>query len=536
MNESKLAERCLKTPAGAKRFEAYRQIFDKLLSSQTHRAESLLDFMDILRNWSSSKDDDVDGDDYRRKDTADDRVQIMTMHASKGLEFPFVIIGSGFSDFIKSRYPVQPYTDRNKGGRRVCAIDWTDAHKTAYREKAIAECKRLYYVALTRAQFKIVAPFKANELKGNTTKSQPLNLFLTSAYEAAKSEQVKSVTADEINSIQPLKELGESETGLAPAIEDVAEKFDNLYTHKLAVDSFSGLNKHKKSSGDSKDDEIPPSQELVERRKNDPLEPGAKGGTVFHAIMETLCKNEAEPNFNSVGQIASEEAVCQCAPLIDLVEKTMDENRLRNRGENENATRDALAKMAWRVLTTPIELKSAGGSVTTIRLGDIPFADRRAEVEFNTLEGGESGMLRSVDVDAGKARLKHGFMTGFIDLLFRHDGKYYILDWKTNMLEDYAPATVERAMQEAGYVNQFKTYWLAFAKQLEACGSEASAACGGSVYLFVRGVGSAGGATDGQYADACDLNAYAKEITEFISPTKDADKNSGNGNETEAED
>ena len=525
LNESKLAEHCLMTPAGAKRFEAYRQIFDKLLSSQTHRSESLLDFMDILRNWRSSHDDDINGDDYRRKDTTDDRVQIMTMHASKGLEFPFVIIGSGFSDFIKRNYPVQPYTDKNKGGRRVCAVDWTEAHRTAYREKAIAECKRLYYVALTRAQFKIVAPQKAKE--GGANGSQPLNLFLTAAYEAAQLDQVKLVSADEINSMQPHQETGTTATVAPDNVKDVAEKFDDLHVHKLVVDSFSGLNMHKKSEDGSKDDETAPSQELVERKKNDPLEPGAKGGTVFHAIMEALCKNEAEPNFDTVGQIASEEAACQCAPLIALVEKTMSENRLRNRGETENATRDALAKMAWRVLTTPIELKSAGGSVK-IRLGDISFADRRAEVEFHTREGGESGMLRSADDAAGKTRLKHGFMTGFIDLLFKHDGRYYILDWKTNMLEDYAPATVERAMLEAGYMNQFKTYWLAFAKQLEACGLDPSATCGGSVYLFVRGVDPAGGATDGQYAEACDLTAYAKEITEFISPTNDSDDGSEN--------
>ena len=518
LNGSGLADHCLKTQPGAKRFEAYRQIFDKLLSAQTRRAESLLDFMDIIRNWRSSHDDDIEGDDYRRKDSADDRVQIMTMHASKGLEFPFVIIGSGFSNFIKKNHPVQPYTDKNKGGRRVCAVDWTDAHKTVYREKAIAECKRLYYVALTRAQFKIVAPLKAKE--GGASSSQPLNLFLTEAYTAAESDQARVVTKAEIESMEEHQGEEKTDSVTAEAIKDVSNVFSGLYVHKLTVDSFSGLNEH---GGDSKDGGDSSSQELVERRKSDPLEPGAKGGTVFHAIMEALCKNQSEPNFNTVGRIKSEEDACRCEPLIALVGKTMNENRLRNRGETENATRDTLAKMAWRVLTTPIELKALGGEKTVVRLGDIPFADRRAEVEFHTREGGESGMLRNADVAAGKSRLKHGFMTGFIDLLFKKDGRYYVLDWKTNMLEDYAPATVEQAMRDAGYMNQFKTYWLAFAKQLEACGIDPDKACGGSVYLFVRGVGPAGGAADGQYSEACDLDAYAKEITEFISPTRNPD-------------
>src|SRR5699024_680736 len=43
-----------------------------------------------------------------------------------------------------------------------------------------------------------------------------------------------------------------------------------------------------------------------------------------------------------------------------------------------------------------------------------------------------------------------GIMTGFVDLFFRHNGKFYVLDWKTNYLgpgvEDYSPENLEKAM------------------------------------------------------------------------------------------
>ena len=52
-----------------------------------------------------------------------------------------------------------------------------------------------------------------------------------------------------------------------------------------------------------------------------------------------------------------------------------------------------------------------------------------------------------------------GFVTGFIDLVFRWDNKYYPLDWKSNYLESgYDSVSVERNMRERGYVLQYKIY------------------------------------------------------------------------------
>ncbi len=46
---------------------------------------------------------------------------------------------------------------------------------------------------------------------------------------------------------------------------------------------------------------------------------------------------------------------------------------------------------------------------------------------------------------------------GFVDLIFRCTGKYYIADWKSNKLHTgYAPESVRDNMVHAGYTLQYK--------------------------------------------------------------------------------
>ena len=57
-----------------------------------------------------------------------------------------------------------------------------------------------------------------------------------------------------------------------------------------------------------------------------------------------------------------------------------------------------------------------------------------------------------------------GFLRGFIDLVFEQDGRWYVLDWKSNRLggrfADYEPPAVEAAMREHAYPLQACLYLL----------------------------------------------------------------------------
>lgn len=86
-----------------------------------------------------------------------------------------------------------------------------------------------------------------------------------------------------------------------------------------------------------------------------------------------------------------------------------------------------------------------------------------------------------------------GFVNGFIDLTFEADGKYYILDWKSNHLGDelsaYSAENIAQAMTESNYHLQYFIYTIALCRQLKQINPafDYDTDFGGVFYVFVRG-------------------------------------------------
>jgi ATP-dependent exoDNAse (exonuclease V) beta subunit len=148
-----------------------------------------------------------------------------------------------------------------------------------------------------------------------------------------------------------------------------------------------------------------------------------------------------------------------------------------------STAREELTAMALAALQAP--LTNVTG--TPFQLADLTPAACRAEMEFHVTEA--TSMLGD---DPHVPVNRRGLLNGFIDLLFEHDNRYYILDWKTNTLDDYAPPSVQRAMEEADYLLQYRIYGLALMRWLETCGISPDH-FGGVYYLFVRGAMQPGG-------------------------------------------
>ncbi|MCH9625378.1 MAG: RecBCD enzyme subunit RecB [Chlamydiales bacterium] len=79
-----------------------------------------------------------------------------------------------------------------------------------------------------------------------------------------------------------------------------------------------------------------------------------------------------------------------------------------------------------------------------------------------------------------------GYLKGFIDLFFEHQNSYYIIDWKSNYLEDYSPDALQKACQEHSYALQASVYRQAAVRYLKLFGRENH--FGGCFYLFLRGL------------------------------------------------
>ena len=147
------------------------------------------------------------------------------------------------------------------------------------------------------------------------------------------------------------------------------------------------------------------------------------------------------------------------------------------------------------------------------RLDEITPARRLVELEFSLPASGLdaralAATLRRHGYDAGAlafGRLE-GYLRGFIDLVYKHQGRFHVLDWKSNHLgwsaADYAAAKIADAMAQQGYQLQYLLYTVALHRYLRQRlqGYDYEKHFGGVSYLFVRGVRPAWTNADGSAA------------------------------------
>ncbi len=477
---------------------AVRQLFDKLLSEKGRLATTLADFAAALRSWR--KDDKSAGEDgalYKKESDAD-RVKIMTMHASKGLEFPVVFLAYGFSPLVNAKKT--PDKD-----------EWP-----AIRQ----ERRRLVYVALTRAERLLYLPWSKrveSKTSGIGSKGSALSFdspdcaFLGSAINTYFTTEGRSFDDAFPAHGESKGTSADAERGDGAATNDragdvtdvdgnedipdvdVPERLKWFTSLRFQWDSFSSLphsaagetppppppvkSTAEEKDGGGNDENYGESVESVPEPggKKNLLPSGNVSGSAFHEIMEELCKNDSKKSKDAVDfQNACDEAMAKDdSPLMALIRKKMRKFSIRNRtdgeGEGADSTENVLQRMVRHALETIIDVDGH-----PFQLREIPHEDRLAEVEFVGLE---QKLLR------GLPEKREGALNGAIDLLVRKDGRVYIIDWKTNTLQDYGKDSVDAAMDKAGYRLQYRLYALAVDAWLKGHGY----ALAGAAYLFVRG-------------------------------------------------
>ncbi|MDF1556539.1 MAG: PD-(D/E)XK nuclease family protein, partial [Deferrisomatales bacterium] len=215
---------------------------------------------------------------------------------------------------------------------------------------------------------------------------------------------------------------------------------------------------------------------------------GARAGTCLHAILEEL-------EFPAAGGGTLE---------------TVTEKQLRAHGFDSDWTQAVAANLTG-VLSAPLLGDPLPGA-PEFQLGDLQGADRLTELEFHlplgrvTPEGLASCLAPGPDLPPELAaasaplgfRPLRGLLKGFVDLVFRHRGRYYLLDWKSNHLgdrvEQYGPDALARAMGEHHYHLQYLLYAAALHRYLgrRLPAYRYADHFGGAVYVFLRGVDPSG--------------------------------------------
>ena len=512
--DSFVFETALRRPRGPddrgfdRRFAGVRQIFDDLLAAKGSSALVLADFADTLRAWRDGDADAGEDASLRERETDEDRVQIMTMHASKGLEFPVVFVPYGFSQIVSDRH-AKPTSVLRTGPdgrrRRVFRIDGAPLDGElleAANEETERDVRRLLYVSLTRARVKLFLPWsamasehgigsKGSALRDGFLCKAILRLF-GDVQEAANAvanpaegdPKVGRADPDAVAALAPPEAVAApaEATGPVALAGDVPR---NLFERRLRWDSFSSL----QQGGAVSAADLKPEPETDDRNDeaqdegagtsggagagaDSALPRGRAAGNAFHSVMEALCEGDDEPGspgFVSVGSADDFDALWDsddAKALRALVAAAMRANGLSNRGDG--STERALGRMAWAALRATLPFRDGPR-----RLADVARGDRRAEVSFVAAERRAAGTEE-----------RDGSLNGSVDLIFRAGpGRpYFLLDWKTNALDAYGADAAEEEMDACGYKLQYRLYALAVADWL---GGEEK--LGGAVYLFVRG-------------------------------------------------
>jgi exodeoxyribonuclease V beta subunit len=113
-------------------------------------------------------------------------------------------------------------------------------------------------------------------------------------------------------------------------------------------------------------------------------------------------------------------------------------------------------------------------------------------------------------------------MKGFIDMVFEHDGRFYLADWKSNFLgnrkEQYHRDRLTEAMLEHHYLLQYHLYVMALHRYLLLRQPDYDYHChfGGVYYLFLRGMEPAWGADYGVYCDRPEKELVERLCSEMI--------------------
>jgi exodeoxyribonuclease V beta subunit len=206
---------------------------------------------------------------------------------------------------------------------------------------------------------------------------------------------------------------------------------------------------------------------------------GTKAGICLHEILEKL-------DFTSGDE-----------PLMKLVNQRLQAHDLAQTGHAE-----AVSQMLRNLLKLPL----ATGR-PDFNLARISLAERLSELEFYfPVQGvsparlhdllGKSGWSSAVPVQLGRLAFDpiKGFLKGFIDLVFRFEDRFYVVDWKSNWLgnrvEDYSPEAIKEEMQRQHYFLQYHLYTVAAHKylSLRVPGYDYEKHFGGVLYLFLRGL------------------------------------------------
>ncbi|MGY4674584.1 exodeoxyribonuclease V subunit beta [Ursidibacter arcticus] len=481
---------------------------DRRITNMLHLAELLQERMETAENessllrWFAKQIEEPDANDEQilRLESEEDLVKIITIHKSKGLEYPVVWLPFlGKTNKGADTPSLAIY--RNQDKQQVWLLgEQDDDIKNLRNNEEYAEELRLLYVALTRAKYQLHLM-----LPEEWTASWSAMHYVLTDGNISKDTKTEECLARKgiLKNIIKLNELSEvtkwTKTAETQSTTPQARVFKTKINESGLITSFTALqaqnerlqNREQKLplvrlSDDALDydsatvPDISFDETGVEQATEQALSPyqfphSTKVGNLLHRYFELL-------DFTQPIDIESIQTLCEQLNLSpEWVEPTQ--------------------QWLTQVLNTPF-------GDQPFKLSDIPVQKRLNEWQFYLRLRNKTALPKLNILLKQHSPFEHlpdlqlpqleGFVRGFIDCIVEHQGKYYLLDYKSNFLgifeQDYTQDRLAKTMIQFRYDLQYLLYTLAFHRYLHSRlgkNYDYQRDFGGVAYLFLRAMNEA---------------------------------------------
>ncbi|OCG21163.1 exodeoxyribonuclease V subunit beta [Gilliamella sp. wkB108] len=450
-----------------------RQGGERILTNLMHLGELLqeaadeLDSPHALIRWLTKQivNPDLNLENHEQRLESDENlVKIITIHKSKGLEFPLVWLPF-ISQYRSS--DTQFYHNKDDDYQPTYAWLLTDEIKQQIENERLAEDLRLLYVAMTRSIY---------------------HCSIGLAFLKKSQSAINHLLKNELSNIGKIANLIEIELPIInklyiPPVSLNQTLSANVFHRKLAnswrVTSYTELQKHNTviplNSDIINDWDEEQSQSAINQVTNLQYDihhfpKGAHVGTLLHKIMETV-------SLDNINELCSDmvNKLNLDSAWIDILTAWLQQVLTAKLNPYDLTLSNILKGNCINELQFYLPIRKA---VTSEQLDELckkydSLSKQCPELDFETVQG----MLK-----------------GFIDLVFEFAGKYYIVDYKSNWLGDtvdnYSHEALNQVMCEHRYDLQYQLYSIALHRFLKSrlANYQYQEHFGGVFYLFLRGM------------------------------------------------
>ena len=423
-----------------------------------------------------------------------DLVQIITIHKSKGLEYNIVFI-----PFALTNRDITETIFHDDLNIATYAPSPTKNQTNRARVEKLAEDVRLLYVAATRAVYSCyigITPLRDGK-KSTTSIDKTAIGWLLNGSEYVPPENIHSlmmdfkncnpsaisiIDKDQLSYLEPIVQKPTTTQLTASSHSMKSINKDNWFvTSYSALTSHHSYNTSVALQPTERDLEVRmDEEEPVEKELNIfNFEKGATAGTFLHTIFEEINYNNDVFSKNTTTKIKNLMLVnnyddCWLEPIQNMVKAVLDRNLMSTLNNDpivlkDISMEDILPEMEFMFPITKINAKTLSSLISN----HDDLSKNLPDLEFSEV----SGMIK-----------------GFIDLTFKANGKFYVLDWKSNHLGDdpsaYTTESIKESMRDHRYDLQYQIYSLALHKLLESRipDYDYKRHFGGAFYVYLRGV------------------------------------------------